>query len=258
MYTRLLGLGVRLVLLRVQTKLRLPQCVNRLVRAPLGDVSLDLGHGTAWLSAATWDIDCQVCLEVFVFGIFRADYEGSVVIDLGGHRGYFAGYALLSGAAHVYSFEPHSGNYASLVRTLCTFDPTRYRWTAYRCAVGNRDGEVDLLVSSESWSHSIYQPHSGRLIGSERVQLKAFPAILRAIQEAHPSRAIVVKINIEGAAGDVILAAPVHLWQSVAQVLFDYEPTTPHPVDELVRHLQGAGLQRVSRQGNRIVKLRRR
>lgn len=111
-----------------------------------------------------------------------------------------------------------------------------------RSAVGAADGEVALNVSSQSWSHSIYAPATGDQIGVEQVPLKSFSSILKAVQDAAAGAAIVVKINIEGAAGDVVLGTSVDHWDNVAEVIFDCEPNGPYEAGQLIDHLEKSGL----------------
>ena len=257
MYGALLLLGLRVLLLRAVERVGPLRQAGRRLLGPARDVPLRLRAGTVWLGSASWDIDFLVFVEVFLSGMYRTQCAGKIVIDLGAHRGYYSLYALLHGAAHIYAFEPHSGNYAGLVRTLEAIDPARLRWSAYRSAVSDRPGEVNLFVSPESWGHSLYPQLVGDASSVERVRANAFSVILDAIRRVQPSRPIVVKINIEGAAGDVILGTPVALWREVSDVLFDYEPGSPHPRADLLRHLASAGLTSVEADSRRIVRVHR-
>lgn len=252
-YLRLLALGVRLNLRRVA----LPRRLRDLIAPPRGDVALCLGDGMTWLSAASWEIDLMTFWEVFVLRIYGGAYARAVVLDLGGHRGYFGAFALLHGARHVASFEPQRDNYATLLRTLRTFDGQRGRWTAERCAIGDADGEVDLYISSESWSHSIYQPSDSAVVGRERVPLRRLAPILEAVQTRYPRSPLIVKINIEGAAGDVILSTPTSLWQGVSEVMFDFEATTPQRLEDVLTYLRHAGFGRVAPPRHGVQRLRR-
>jgi hypothetical protein len=51
-----------------------------------------------------------------------------------------------------------------------------------------------------------------------------------------------VALNIEGAAGDVVLGTPVDLWENVAEVIFDCEPNGPYEAGQLIDHLEKSGL----------------
>lgn len=241
-YLRLLALGVRLNLRRVAR----PRRLRDLIAPPRDDVALCLGDGMTWLAAATWEIDVMTFWEIFVLRIYAGAYAGTVVLDLGGHRGYFGAFAMLRRARHVYSFEPQRDNYATLLRTLRTFEGARGRWTAEASAIGETDGEVDLYVSSESWSHSIYKPRDGEVVGRQRVPMRRLAPILEAMQTRYPRSPLIVKINIEGAAGDVILSTPVSLWRGVAEVMFDFEATTPQRLEDVTTHLRHAGFVRAA------------
>lgn len=99
--------------------------VERLQRRPGQhddtDTAIDLGSGQAFLSGSDLYIDYVTFFGIFVDELFKADYSGTHVIDLGAHCGYFGAYAIQKGAARVYSYEPHSGNYNRLVKSAATF-----------------------------------------------------------------------------------------------------------------------------------------
>ena len=103
-------------------------------------------------------------------------------------------------------------------------------------------------MSSESWSHSLYTPASGDIVGVEQVTVRPFPDVLADLQHREHGRPIVVKLNIEHAAGEVILGTPVRCWRTVQTLLFDYESGTREPLEDLLAHLKAAGL--ALRQGN--------
>ena len=218
--------------------------VERLQKRPghHDDAAINLGSGRAFLSGSDLYIDYVTFFGIFVDELFKSDYSNTQVIDLGAHCGYFGAYALSKGAACVYSYEPHSGNYNSLVRSAATFRQQGYCWMTERSAVGSADGEVALNVSSQSWSHSIYAPATGYQVGVEQVPMRSFSSILQTVCDAAAGAAILVKINIEGAAGDVVLGTSVDLWDNVAEVIFDCEPNGPYDAGQLIDHLEKSGL----------------
>ena len=106
------------------------------------------------------------------------------------------------------------------------------------------DGHVDLNVSTESWSHSIYSPASGEVVDAVRVRIRSFASVLADVRSRHPTDHVVAKINIEGAAGDVILGTPIDLWEPVSCVLFDFEMNSRHPFSTVLDHLSRCGMER--------------
>ena len=213
--------------------------------APLRrDIALDLGRGRVFLGATSWQIDYEAFGDVFVRDALALPCDDEIVLDLGAHRGYFGSYALIRGAKEVYSFEPFNENYAALVAARDTFGELASSWHLEKCAIADYDGHVDLNVSTESWSHSIYAPASGEVVDAVRVPIRSFASVLAQVRSRHPTDDVVAKINVEGAAGDVILGTPIGLWDPVSCVLFDFEMNSPHPLSAVLDHLTRCGMER--------------
>jgi FkbM family methyltransferase len=210
---------------------------------PRSDVTLRLDTGAVTVAKATWITDFSAFRYVFLQQVHGRFFDHGVVIDLGGNRGYFASYALLNGAAAVYSFEPSSGNYASLQRSRAMCDASRYLWKCQRCAVSDRDGEVDLHLSENSWHHSIYEPASQGTDMTERVPMRSFSSILNEVRATHPEAEIAVEMTIEGAEADVILGTSVERWREVSSLMFATDLPL-ETVSQLVAHLRRGGLER--------------
>lgn len=52
-------------------------------------------------------VDFQVLAQVFLDEVYgELKFQDRIVIDVGAHKGYFAAYALMSGAKAVLSYEP--------------------------------------------------------------------------------------------------------------------------------------------------------
>jgi len=91
------------------------------------------------------------------------------VLDIGAHRGYLAAYAFMKGAAAVVSFEPQSENYG-LIRESRDLSPAvRDRWKVFRLGVGVAHGEMDLLVSERSRSHTFHAGAKSDIVAREKV-----------------------------------------------------------------------------------------
>ena len=52
---------------------------------------------------------------------YETDYEGTIVLDIGAHKGYYAAYAVQHGARRVVAYEPESANLEALERTAAAY-----------------------------------------------------------------------------------------------------------------------------------------
>jgi FkbM family methyltransferase len=73
---------------------------------------------------------------------------GGIAYDIGSWHGFFAGVMAANGAREVHVFEPLPAN-AERIRSLVSLNPDKLI-TLHACAVGERNTEMDLLVSPET------------------------------------------------------------------------------------------------------------
>lgn len=126
---------------------------------------------------------------------------GMVVIDVGGHVGY---YSLLAArqvgpAGKVYAFEPEPGNYELLLRNI---ESNHYsNILAIRKAVSDRVGSTTLFLTAlDNGRHSSY--HHGL---PERGQVPVETTTLDAFLDAAGwPKVDLVKVDVEGAEKDVL------------------------------------------------------
>jgi FkbM family methyltransferase len=203
-------------------------------------VNLDLGE--IHFSRDTINSDRGTYGEIFVEDEYSTDYSGAHVIDIGAHKGYFAAYALVNSAASVASYEPEGRNFASLERAAESFRRRGCDWKTINAAVGSRDGDVDLHVSRESWTHSIVslpEEERGHELAPQRVQMVSMRSILQRIGEV--SDRVIVKIDAEGAECDIVLQTPSRYWVDVDYVFLEFHSTAPCSARDLTVHLERAG-----------------
>jgi FkbM family methyltransferase len=187
--------------------------------------------------------------------VFAADCVDRVVLDLGAHKGYFATWALAHGAAHVYSFEPESANFERLERAQAVNERSE-RWSVRRAAVGEKNGSASLFVSAESWAHSL-QDGMVEAVGVERVDVLAMESVLQEIEAKHPDSEVVVKMNVEGSVGSIVLPLDQDRLRQVVEIHLDHEPGSPYDIGAVLDHLSGAGLGHVDRPSEKIYVARR-
>lgn len=196
-------------------------------------------------------IDYLTMFGAFVDEVFRADLEGAVVVDVGAHHGYFAAYALWKGAAGVVSFEPQSANYQILQCSWALSTAAQPRWRTFRPGVAATASVMELQVSSRSRSHSFRPGRGKEAVAVERVEMIPLGEAVEQAQELSPGAPIVVKLNVEGMAGEIILATESAVWRSVHEVVFDWERWTTEALGDVVEHLEAAGLHRTWSDGRR-------
>jgi FkbM family methyltransferase len=195
-----------------------------------------------YVHADTLAIDVVTLDYVLRRELFPVDVRGRIVLDIGSHKGYFGALSLADGARAVLSYEPESVNYGALVRaTLSGRD--RADWDRQRCAVGATSGEVVLSISTESWSHSVHAPASGTVVRTERVPMVAFADVLAEVAARHPGDPCVLKLNVEGAAGDCLLSVSPSALGRLEVLLVDLEANTPQPAEDILGHIHAAGFE---------------
>ena len=220
--------------------------VLRLRRPPLLRLRTrsDFAEGTLFFGRESFSVDRIAYFGVFLEGWYRSDYRDAVVIDVGGHKGYFGAYALLEGAAEARSYEPESRNFAALERSAASF---RGPWRLHRAAVGSASGAVELHVSAESAGHSVvHEEHEGerRVLGSERVAMVAMQDVLE--EAAAQGGRLIVKVDAEGSECEIVLGTPVDHWRKVDHVFLEVHAFAACTSKDIVDHLGAAGLRVVA------------
>lgn len=227
---------------RAQLLVHAPRMLTRRNRS--ADLRLALPGGPVFLGYKTSYIDALVLDYLWNAHVFGASCEGRVVLDLGAHKGYFGAWALKHGASLVISCEPESANFKVLEKTRAENDRCR-DWEVERIAVGVSDGQVSLYVAEESWAHSIYRDMVNAT-SVETVPMVRLATLMKRAAQARPGIPVVIKVNVEGAAGPILMAATPDELASVVEVHIDYEPGSPYQIKDLLDHLALAGLDRVN------------
>ena len=186
-------------------------------------------------------------------------YRGAVVLDIGAHKGYHAAHALVRGAVWVISFEPEDANAELLARSIESSAHSDRRWELERVAVGSRAGDAELHVMEGSWGHALEPPESWAQheVGTQRVRVVPLSGVLAHRFGQTGRRALVVKLNIEGAECDVVLGTPIAAWNTVDEVIVATHPWAPCRDSEIESHLADAGLTKAESGHPRMLRMRR-
>jgi FkbM family methyltransferase len=181
--------------------------------------------------------------EIFVQHQYQTDYKGTVVIDVGAHKGYYAAYALMRGADAVMAYEPEDANYRVLEKTAVSFSRGGVKLMPERIAVAAEDGEIELFVTNQSWSHSVFRRGDRDIVTSQRVRASSFGGILNQARGMAGRRKLVVKMNIEGAEGDIIRRTPTSSLSEIDVMFLETHAFGGYDVRDLIARLEKSGLR---------------
>ena len=209
---------------------------------------IPVGDGVAWIDVESAEIDYFTLYGSLIDGHFPCEVRGAAVLDIGAHKGYFALRCLMSGARRVDSYEPASQNFTRLQQSATSFEG-RGEWRVHKSAVGAQAGSVELHLSSGSWGHSVHVPVGGISVGSETVEKIALSSALHSVGE--DGGPVVVKINVEGAAGEMILGTTPTDWVNVTTLWVDVEDNDPLGLAPITDHLRASGLTHVRSENHR-------
>jgi FkbM family methyltransferase len=158
------------------------------------------------------------------------------------------------------SYEPENQNFAFLEMARRR-RPDDGRWTAHRLGVGRTPGRAPLYVSDESWSHSLYPDLAStsgpQVAPTQEIEIVTLSSVLAEIEDAHPGVPVVLKVNVEGAAADVVLGASVAELEAVTEAHIDHETGSHYNLAEVLEHLGAAGLTDLTRTNGHNYHLRR-
>ena len=205
---------------------------------------INLKSGTLFVPPRDVVGDVVIFNEVFLDESYESSYGNSVVIDLGGHRGYFGAYALAMGAKRVYSFEPEPRNFEILRRCADTFGASGHEWIIENSAVADRDGEAEFFVADESYNHSLHATEQEPGLGRTKVRVRSFAAILQGLDLKN--RRVIAKLDIEGSECEVILSSGAQ-WDQIDEVFMEFHEQGRCSADGLIERLSSFGLTCVAR-----------
>ena len=209
------------------------------------------------MSHDDFEIDLRSLAFIVVDEAYETDYEGTIVLDIGAHKGYYAAYAVQHGARRVVAYEPESANLEALERTADAYRDDA-AWTLRHAAVDATSGHADLHVMGASWGHALRPPEKFARyeVGLEAVDVVALTHALADVGEVGAGR-VVVKMNIEGAECSAILGSAPDIWDGVSEVFVETHRWAACDADALAAHLSASGLTRLESAHPAVLRMRR-
>ena len=168
--------------------------------------------------------------------------EGESWLDVGANVGFFALLCFQMGAAHVTCVEAERDNIACLRKNLEINGHNTTRAKVVRALVrGSSNKSAQLLLSRKTTRHSVLR--APEAIPSGGVQPIPVVQTLQKFLRMRPYHG--VKLNIEGAEREVLLAMKANSWpRSVKKLVVEYSfDVFPHrrDYDTLCNHLESTG-----------------
>lgn len=208
------------------------------IHLPVGEVLVD-GQNA--------DVDFQVLGQVFLDEVYKGlQFRDRIVLDVGAHKGYFAAYALMSGAKAVLSFEPEKVNFTCLAQFA---ESARLRGRSikvFQVAVTDSDGDVTLHLNRESWRHSIVQGQVESCGKNVRVPSRSLANILTNVVAESMGQDLIMKIDAEGVEGPLLLNTPADCFAYVKEIIFEFHSFGCCELRVILDRLQSLGLEYVA------------
>jgi FkbM family methyltransferase len=169
-----------------------------------------------------------------VFG--RKDYgrvpKNAVCIDVGAHLGSFSLYAIASGAAAVYSYEPDPILYKTLLQNV-QHNHLTSRIVAFQAAV------VGLEIASVTFYPEGNAAGHVDPLGDDRggILVKAL-TLTQIILDKQLERIDLLKLDCEGSEYEIVFNTAPEIWNRIERVRLEYHRGR---ADELKRHFSQLG-----------------
>jgi FkbM family methyltransferase len=195
------------------------------------------------------DYDAALPLyEIFCNNLYNKEHceinPGDVVVDIGGHLGFFSYFAICKGADKVYCFEPSK----DCVRTI----QNNFRFSNLileELAVTLFNGEITFYYNPySSMQSSIYTPNIGNRIICKSVNLNDY-IIKNNIQKIN-----FLKIDCEGAEYEIIESlSEEYIANNIEKICIEYHFNINNKIYSMLEKLKRCGLQIQDQGGGEVI-----
>jgi FkbM family methyltransferase len=181
--------------------------------------------------------------EIFNNNLYNRQHctvnPGDVVVDIGGHLGFFSYFAICKGAERVYCFEPSEEN-VNTIRLNFKFPNLKIE----AAAVTSKNGMVSFYYNPESSMQSgLYSPTFSKGVTCISINLYDY------MKESHINRINFLKIDCEGSEYDIIESLPEEfLRNNIDKMCIEYHFNYDDRLRKMVDKIKKCGFQ-VEREG---------
>ena len=189
--------------------------------------------------------DRGVAEEIFLDRIYERYFKpelGQTVVDAGAHIGCFTLRAatLVGESGHVLSFEPSTQNYMLLSNNVSMNGLRNIR--TFNCGLSSREGEAELLLSSNTGSNSLFSRTDQKIsvVAREKVQLRQLDSI---VDDLNLSQVDLIKLDAEGAELEILHGAERILSKFHPKIVGEAHPAFSASAEAILRLLSQFGYQ---------------
>ena len=172
---------------------------------------------------------------------FPPEYQvgsSDIILDVGAHIGIFTVLAARQAPlGKVFALEAEQENFTILERNIAANGLTNV--FSQQLALSGGNGTVKLFRSSDNWGHSLYPPAAG--VPSKGYDEVAAASLASFFVTHEIQRIDFMKMNVEGAEYDILLATPREVLCSIAAMVVEFHPVANHDLDGLVDRLHECG-----------------
>ncbi|MFN8242233.1 MAG: FkbM family methyltransferase [Bacteroidales bacterium] len=148
------------------------------------------------------------------FGIGPED----VVVDIGANIGIFSVYASTQTKGPIHSFEPFPENYEFLEKNAALNNASNIN--PHKFAVSDKAGTEKLFISESSGGHLLFDHNiHGTIQKSIEIHTTTLPALM---DEYSLQRIDFLKIDCEGAEGQIIQSTPLEYLQRINRIAMEF------------------------------------
>jgi FkbM family methyltransferase len=183
------------------------------------------------------DEDRMTFTDIYIYNPYKyMNYNNALLIDIGGHKGYYAIFALLNGAKKVMSYEFEENNLKSFQNMIDKFSLSTQIEIVPK-AMSNKEGSMNLNVYDTSWSHSIVDRIDKAPIKTLTIDTVSLGMATRDISNRYQRN--IVKSNSEGAECIIFQDIP----SSIDEMLLAYHPFSELTEEEFILMVEKNGFK---------------
>ncbi|HEU5115495.1 MAG TPA: FkbM family methyltransferase, partial [Isosphaeraceae bacterium] len=169
---------------------------------------------------------------------FYVPRPGHRVLDVGANIGVFSLFLNTEAPGiRIYAFEPHPETYRYLSRNLAE-NRLDHAVKHHQLALASGPGEVRFMIPPES--DELASGHRAALSSGQGLKVEAI-GLADAMEMADGGAFDLLKVDTEGAEADIILNAPMTVWENIDRVAVEFHDLTKR--DQVKDRLALAGYQ---------------